>query len=383
MKVRAFIIQHMAESISECEDRFAINCDDRIVAVSDGVSQSIFQAEWAEMLVTHYIKKGNYTNEDRVSTLCPMWYKHVQEYLQNHDDWMLESMIAEGKSAGATLCGVKFINKNHWQCDVLGDSCLVVVENNRIKEILSSEVKAFDNYPDYIDSNPRHTGRGEIKNYEGDIEPNNCLLLVSDPFSDFFTQLGDKSDLYITQLLSINSHEEYKLLVEKWRLEGMHNDDSTVVIIEWDGKDNFTTGHVDCLKNLVDEETSTSIKDSSKNDDYTKIDEDLSSTLHKDEKSPTKSGTTKCDVNSDAQIKDDIDVNVIQKKKDINVNEIKNLVPEFVTSYMQNINASSKTGFASLLSYAFHPKKHRVKALEKLLQDVVFNFIDYYFNKNR
>lgn len=382
MKIKAFIMPHKAESMSDCEDRFAINYEDRIAAVSDGVSQSIFQAEWAEMLVTHYIKNGNYTNEDRINTLCPKWYKHVNEYLQKHDDWMLESMIAEGKSAGATLCGIKFTNKNHWQCDVLGDSCLVVIENNEIKKLLSSETKAFDNYPDYIDSNPRHSGRGEIKRYEGDLTSSSCLLLVTDAFSDFFFQLGEKSNSYITQLLSVNSHEEYKGLVEKWRAEGMHNDDSTVVVIEWDGDDKFTKGYIDSIKDMVAKDKISDSDDTSNKYGYDSLDEVFTSASTNDDQSqfdtipignPNQEPTTQ----NDASVCD------VNNPQEINYDNLKELVPEFIEVYMNNIKVSSKTGFTSLISYVFQPKKHRVKALEKLLQDALMSFIDFYSKQDR
>lgn len=382
MKIKAFIMPHKAESMSDCEDRFAINYEDRIAAVSDGVSQSIFQAEWAEMLVTHYIKNGNYTNEDRINTLCPKWYKHVNEYLQKHDDWMLESMIAEGKSAGATLCGIKFTNKNHWQCDVLGDSCLVVIENNEIKKLLSSETKAFDNYPDYIDSNPRHSGRGEIKRYEGDLTSSSCLLLVTDAFSDFFFQLGEKSNSYITQLLSVNSHEEYKGLVEKWRAEGMHDDDSTVVVIEWDGDDKFTKGYIDSIKDMVAKDKISDSDDTSNNYGYDSLDEVFTSASTNDDQSQFDT-TPICNPNQEPTTQNDASVCDVNNPQEINYDNLKELVPEFIEVYMNNIKVSSKTGFTSLISYVFQPKKHRVKALEKLLQDALMSFIDFYSKQDR
>ena len=42
MKIRAFITHKLREHYSECQDRFCINSDNHAIAVSDGMSQSVF-----------------------------------------------------------------------------------------------------------------------------------------------------------------------------------------------------------------------------------------------------------------------------------------------------------------------------------------------------
>lgn len=47
MKIRAFITHKLSEHYSECQDRFCINRDNHAIAVSDGMSQSVFPDYWA------------------------------------------------------------------------------------------------------------------------------------------------------------------------------------------------------------------------------------------------------------------------------------------------------------------------------------------------
>lgn len=255
MKIRAFISQKAAERISDCQDRFAINAESKIVAVSDGVSQSIFPDYWAQILVNHYTTKGTLTDEERV-LLCGEWRNWVLKYIEEekskgNNPWRTESNLYEGITAGATLCGVKFSGSNKWVCDVLGDSCLVLVHGDSAIDILSSQEKEFDTYPDYLDSGAKKKGRGTFKTYNGTISETEKLILVSDPFSDFFYTKKENPAEYIASLLKVNSHEDFIKLVRDWRALGMHNDDSTVVIVEWDGSPEFNVVKEDNINELI------------------------------------------------------------------------------------------------------------------------------------
>lgn len=67
MKIRAFITHKLKENYSECQDRFCINSDSHTIAVSDGMSQSVFPDYWAEILSSFYATNGHCTDEDRKS----------------------------------------------------------------------------------------------------------------------------------------------------------------------------------------------------------------------------------------------------------------------------------------------------------------------------
>ena len=243
MKIKAFITHKKAEHYSNCQDRFCISKDGLIVALSDGMtSNTLYPEIWAGLLTEAYIKsEGKWDND--ILTLCRKdWDKAVHDKLDERKSkgdrnvWRLENSIAMKQSAGATLCGICIDGNAKWIGHVIGDSTIIECKNNKIERICTSEDKPFDNYPDYLDSISK--GRGEIKEFNGSIDENSFLLLVSDPFSEFFDKQKEISTKYLEEILSLDSHEDFLKLVEDWRLQGMHNDDSTLIIIQH-SKENY------------------------------------------------------------------------------------------------------------------------------------------------
>ena len=109
MRVRAFITQKEAESVADCQDRFSINPATGSVAVSDGISQSLFPKYWAEILADRYTaEKDWFPTRENVKALAPFWMEEVRTRLAavralGRDPWRSENMLATGASAGATL----------------------------------------------------------------------------------------------------------------------------------------------------------------------------------------------------------------------------------------------------------------------------------------
>lgn len=238
MKIKAFITHKKAEHYSNCQDRFCISKDGLIIALSDGMtSNTLYPEIWAGLLTESYVKsKGKW--DDEILSLCRQdWDKAVHDKLEerkakgDRNVWRLENSIAMKQSAGATLCGICIDGNARWIGHVIGDSTIIECKNNKIERICTSEDKPFDNYPDYLDSISK--GRGEIKEFNGSIDENSFLLLVSDPFSEFFDKQKENSTKYLEEILSLDSHEDFLKLVEDWRLQGMHNDDSTLIIIQY------------------------------------------------------------------------------------------------------------------------------------------------------
>lgn len=289
MKVRAFITHKKAETFRDCQDRFSVNPDTKSIAVSDGMSQSIFQKIWAEMLVKKYTDFGDWVpNIESIKELSPEWLRKVEEFIKIEEEngnnpWRAKNSIyAEHRSAGATILGIRFI-KQEWTCEVLGDSCLIVVESNKVRDIISSsDSSTFDNYPDYYDSDSNKPGKGKLNdNAKGELSDANSLLLVSDPFSDFLSRHRDDEEL-IKQIFAIKNHQEFETFVEKWRDEGMHNDDSTLVIVEYDGKDEFNLGEIDDIANLIKVESKNEKNELNEDDNKSEKNSDESEKAIKD-----------------------------------------------------------------------------------------------------
>lgn len=413
MKIRAFITQKKAEKPSDCQDRFAVNKQLKIAAVSDGVSQSIFPDLWANLLVEHYTSFGHLSEQDRLD-LCQKWKNLVLKYIEDekskgNNPWRTESNLVEGISAGATLCGVKFDDNAHWTCEVLGDSCLIKAEKESI-EIISSEEKAFDTYPDYLDSNPIKKGRGTFRSIEGDLSNENKLILVSDPFSDFFYKLKDDSRKYVDELLSVKSHNDFILLVEKWRNLGMHNDDSTVVIIEWDGSMAFNLDYVDDLTELIkaekqDEKTQANVSNSQSEvhiQEKNETESDLSEepfedgviTTAKDEKNDTNLGVIKEELPSssneiilqDKETKkpelESESIIVATDNKNCDKDVIEKLrgrmlehIPSFLDTFMSKEELRKYSGLTTIIRFIFNGKKKRIQELRTLLECALESYV--------
>lgn len=265
MKVKSFITHKLKEHYFDCQDRYAVNCELKRVAVSDGMSQSIFPDYWADILSSFYVNNGHCTEEDRIP-LCNQWILRVNKYIENEkslgkNPWRLQNSISAKSGAGATICGVSFKNESDWQGHVLGDSCIIEIEKSNdkyiVNNIFSSEDKAFDSNPDYYDSFPERKGCGVIKDFYGSIGENRYLLLVSDPFSEFLYKHKNDCDYFLMQLMSISTHSDYCAFVDSWREKGLHNDDSTICIISWDGLSEMVAdpSENDELSCLVKEET--------------------------------------------------------------------------------------------------------------------------------
>lgn len=264
MIVRAFITHKQAENFSDCQDRFGVNPDTKSVALSDGMGATWQQKIWAKLLVDTYVNDTNWTpSKETIKPLCQQWRDKVAAFIQKLKDnnapenmiYRNERNLAEGRSAGATFVGIRF-NGNEWNGSVLGDSCLIEWDENKAKFNTSQNTETFDSYPDYFDSDASKEGKGIPTPIEGVIAEGKYLLLVSDPFSEFLLEhnkLGNIAN-YVQQLLSLASHDDFEKLVCEWRKEGMHNDDTTLVIVEYDRSKKLTIKHKDNIDEMIETE---------------------------------------------------------------------------------------------------------------------------------
>ena len=260
MKIKGFITHKAAELYSDCADYFRICPHSKRVAVSDGVSQSIMPAEWAQILVDAFVNEewlpGKSTRSLKDKWLGLAWNYVAAQKEQGINPWMLENCLLNNEGAAATFCGVTFQNAIEWNASILGDSALVVVdEKNRISQINSSKEGAFDNRPDYFDS--VEDDKGSIREFSGFLQKDEKILLVSDPFSELFQNIRGKDEeiCILSELLNLSDIDEFCAVVGEYREKyHMHNDDSTLVIIEHDGSDDFNIVYQKTLCESIEDE---------------------------------------------------------------------------------------------------------------------------------
>lgn len=265
MKIRAYIHHKEAEQYCDCQDFFGIDKDERRIAVSDGMTQSIYPQWWAKILVEAYLEKGEFPQDESLKLLQGQWLKRVRDEIERRKTegknyYRLENSIADSLGACATLCGFSW-SGDEWQCDCLGDSSLITITADNSIEIFSSQDGAFDNYPDYFDS--MRQGKGTPKYKTGKLSDYKYILLVSDPFSELFqknSQDKDRLKHLISGIASLEGHDSFVTLVETWRSEySMHNDDSTLIVLsELSKTERVDIEHEDNLDDLQNQEANPS-----------------------------------------------------------------------------------------------------------------------------
>lgn len=270
MVVYAFITHKVAEHYIDCQDRFSVNIDTKSVAVSDGMGSTWQQKIWAKLLVETFANDASWDpNVESIKQLSSIWKQQVIEFIdrQRKEDvhpsviFRNERNLVGGKSAGATFVGIRY-NGNEWKGTVLGDSCLIVWDGEKAEFYTSQDGDEFDSYPDYFDSDSMKQGKGTPKSISGHVATANTYFLVSDPFSDFLLRKKKNGDIkdYLIQLIDTTTHEDFETIVSQWRKEGMHNDDTTLVVIKPSSNDSFELGVIDDLDKLIDEENDSSRK---------------------------------------------------------------------------------------------------------------------------
>jgi hypothetical protein len=282
-KIKAFITHKMKESFEDCQDSYKINKENGAIAVADGVSQSIFPKQWADLLTKKFVEDKDFslTSESKIESARDEWWKFFEDELERQQKenspmvWNLENCFKARKSAGATLVGIHISIAKKWSkreeyinYEVIGDSCLIVVKDNKVKEQISSKPEGakFDNYPDYIDSNSNIGTKGVPKT--GKIAMSDCdkLFLVTDALSDKFNEertRPDKGNSFIERISAISNHDEFEKFIGSLRKEGLSNDDTTLVCIEWDKNKKIDIVYETPFKEYIEKERENAAKDNS------------------------------------------------------------------------------------------------------------------------
>lgn len=260
MKLRGFITHKAAEYYSDCADYFRICPRTKRVAVSDGVSQSIMPAEWARILVDAFVNE-EWAPGESTAILKEKWLSQAMKYAdeqrkQGKNPWMLENCLIKKDGAAATFCGVVFSDKRKWTASILGDSSLIELDKDKhIVRICSSKEGSFDNRPDFFDS--FNEDNGEIRQFEGTLDKESMILLVSDPFSELLQKVKGTpiEEAVVNSLLEITDVAGFNTVVDTLRTNSqMHNDDSTLVIVESDESDEMTILYEKTLESSLQEE---------------------------------------------------------------------------------------------------------------------------------
>ncbi|MDR1407187.1 MAG: protein phosphatase 2C domain-containing protein [Tannerella sp.] len=250
-KISTFITHKMAESMADCQDAYAIHAGNRAVAIADGVSESLFPKVWAEILTASFVSDGAFRldADEKVARARAQWRRFFVDRVESRmaEDsplsWYLERCLAEEKSAGSTLVGIRATDGGV-DYEALGDSCLVAVRDGCIESLITSmpDGEAFGNQPDYIDSHPAHGMRGTPRTGALAMSPGDKLFLATDALAERFDAeraAPDRGRSFVEAIDRLRTACDFEQFVHALRRDGMADDDTTLVCIEWEHSPDF------------------------------------------------------------------------------------------------------------------------------------------------
>ena len=122
-----------------------------------------------------------------------------------------------------------------WQAMAVGDSCLFVVRDGRLRLSFPLEDAAeFDNNPALVCSNPDNAGNlwEGVRRSGGECVPGDLLILATDALACWFLAEHAAGEKPWETLMALDSPAWSGWVGERRRNGSMRNDDTTLVVIE-------------------------------------------------------------------------------------------------------------------------------------------------------
>lgn len=239
LSVRGFITPKQSESFKDCADRFAFNLSQQKFALSDGVSQSFFPGDWADILVKEWVNTKEREVSKIISSARSKWERRVSECVKRPETpWYTQNSFLERRPGLATFVGLRFYKNSkswRWHANALGDSYLFFVPteytdyHKSLIKLSSNSNDEFDNYPDYIPSKETSKSKGEMQSMDREVF-NGTFFIMSDALAEWFIK-GGADSYYSTKTWVDQDHFE-KYIMEQRLSHKLANDDNAVLIIE-------------------------------------------------------------------------------------------------------------------------------------------------------
>ena len=248
---RSFWLPKAGNSPEECEDAKWVSYPPPLVApgrhgamaaVSDGASESAFAREWANILVRAFgMQPPDMSGLTQDSLLD--WLAPAQKELHAGIPWDRIPWHGEAKAragAFATLLGLKITaaadssSGLYWQALAVGDSCLFLVQDDRLRLSFPLEDAAeFDNSPNLICSNPDNAGElwEKVRRSDGECVAGDLFILASDALACWFLERNAEGEKPWKTLLALDASGWAAWVAEQRDARLMRNDDTTLVII--------------------------------------------------------------------------------------------------------------------------------------------------------
>lgn len=249
VKYRAFRIGYGDIAIESCQDALAISPDLRRFAVSDGVSASYRPDVLARLLVESFAEgafEGSFDRwlaGDGGKIVADRWRDVTdaeEEAAEGRYKWLLKNSRTQFGSAAATFAGLIFDSAGELSYEVLGDSAIfffpadgeptIVASVERDAEPAHPLKSAFNNLPANIDSFGNASGefiKGRVDMVDG------VVVLATDAVAEWLAKTYDPATGDgLSEIMELETDDDFDAFVQRHRPIDMHNDDSTLIIVE-------------------------------------------------------------------------------------------------------------------------------------------------------
>ena len=242
IQVKSFITHKRGETDDDIQDSIDYDLQRGRFALSDGVTNSFLPDVLSKMLTQSFV---NQDDDFFPPIFLPQRFKELRDQYMDaldEDARMLQEMVEEEfHIAAATFVGLT-LKDNVFSWQVLGDSCLFIVPEDRhlrcfcsMPVNISPEWKLnvdFGNRPQQIHSDGVVVG--EWTNGKRNISTG-WVVLASDALSDWLIKQHNMGKNPIDSLWNLNDNNDFENYVEQeYQAQRLKSDDESVIIIKID-----------------------------------------------------------------------------------------------------------------------------------------------------
>ena len=235
---------HKRASIKFCniQDKFNLSLENKCIALSDGTTQSFKSELWSKMLVDWFVKKPTFDLDilkNNFKNLATEFTALDFEYSSNFAKASLEK-AKKNKGGTATFIALHFINDFDIKVLNCGDSCLFILQENKIISFPFKNLEELDDNHNFINTSKlleEEIDNSYFKIEEIKLEKNDILILATDAISRLIFR---KPEL-IALILKCKSFDDFKILCEtSWDNKELEEDDISIIVINPNAQNNIT-----------------------------------------------------------------------------------------------------------------------------------------------
>jgi len=209
------------------------------IAIGDGATESSFSGTWAKLLTRNFAKDKFLRDSDEpllceLSSLRRRWKRTVQ---LKPLPWYAEEKLQAGAFSSILGLTIRPTKKGvFWNSVSVGDSCLFMIHNNKLKESYPITESASFNSRPYLLSSIRIEAEEDELNLsfaDGKIESGDTLYLLTDALAQWFLKEHEQGNKPWERLNEFTNQQEFIDWISEIRTsKSIRNDDVTSVKIQ-------------------------------------------------------------------------------------------------------------------------------------------------------